>query len=71
MCKFQLVKYLSSKGEAVTGVMPGDIYVNNCQFTIAVQQASNFAWKKAIKQSYPDVIIGAQKSSHNINMKVI
>ena len=50
--------------------MPGEIFVKNFQFTITLQAGSANAWKKAIKQSYPNVIIGSQKTAANINMKV-
>ena len=65
-----MVRHLKDQGENVSAVLPGEIFLNNFQFTIQTQQGSNFAWKKAIKQTYPDVIVGSQKSSHNINMKV-
>ena len=64
------MEHLKSKGESIGGVMPGEIFVSNFQFTIPVQAGSANAWKKAIKQSYPNVIIGSQKSAANINMKV-
>ena len=50
--------------------MPGEIFVKNFQFTIAIQAGSAHGWKKAIKQSYPNVIIGSQKATTNLNMKV-
>ena len=50
--------------------MPGEIFVKNFQFTIPVLAGSANAWKKAIKQSYPNVIIGSQKAAANLNMKV-
>ena len=50
--------------------MPGEIFVKNFQFTIPIQAGSANSWKKAIKQSYPNVIIGSQKATTNLNMKV-
>ena len=66
----QLVDHLKTKGDSLGGVMPGEIFVKNFQFTIPVQAGSANAWKKAIKQSYPNVIIGSQKTAANLNMKV-
>ena len=64
------MNHLKGKGESLGGVMPGEIFVKNFQFTISVQAGSANAWKKAIKQSYPNVIIGSQKTVANLNMKV-
>ena len=66
----KLVNHLKSKGESLGGTMPGEIFVKNFQFTIMLPAGSANAWKKAIKQSYPNVIIGSQKTAANINMKV-
>ena len=46
------------------------IVLNLASATISVQARSANAWKKAIKQSYPNVIIGSQKAVANLNMKV-
>ena len=64
------MNHLKGKGESLGGVMPGEIFVKNFQFTIAIQAGSAHGWKKAIKQSYPNVIIGSQKATTNLNMKV-
>ena len=43
--------HVKSSGEDVKTVMPGEIFVNNFQFTIQLQQGSWNAWRKAIRQN--------------------
>ena len=59
------------RGDSVDQVLPGEIFVNNFQITIPLDEKSASAWKKAIKLNYKTVIIGSQKTTTNINMKVI
>ena len=58
------------RGDQVKDTLPGEIFVNNFQITIILEEKSASAWKKAIKQTYKTVIIGSQKSTTNLNMKV-
>ena len=58
------------RGDPVDQVLPGEIFVNNFQITIMLDEKSASAWKKAIKLTYKNVIIGSQKTTTNINMKV-
>ena len=58
------------RGDPVDQVLPGEIFINNFQITIPLAEKSASAWKKAIKLTYQTVIIGSQKTTTNINMKV-
>jgi hypothetical protein len=58
------------RGDPVDQVLPGEIFINNFQITIMLNEKSASAWKKAIKLNYKTVIIGSQKTTTNINMKV-
>ena len=58
------------RGDPVDQVLPGEIFVSNFQITIMLDEKSASAWKKAIKLTYKTVIIGSQKTTTNINMKV-
>ena len=53
------------RGDPVDQVLPGEIFVNNFQITIMLDEKS--AWKKATKLTYKT---GSQKTTTNINMKV-
>ena len=50
--------------------MPGEVFVSNFQMTIILDEKSASAWKKVIKQKYKTVIVGSQKTTNNLNMKV-
>ena len=67
---FQLVKVFSEKGERTDNIIPGEIYIKNFQFTLSLVKGSAGVWKKAIKQNYQSVIIGSQKTTTMLNMKV-
>jgi hypothetical protein len=67
---FQLLGILKTRGDPTEQVLPGEIFVNNFQITIKLEENSCSAWKKAIKQNYKNAIIGSQKTTTNINMKV-
>ena len=62
---------MKTKGESIDQVLPGEIFVSNFQITIMLEENSASAWKKAIKLDYKNaIIIGSQKTTTNINMKV-
>ena len=61
---------MKTRGDPTEQVLPGEIFVNNFQKTIKLEENSCSAWKKAIKQNYKTAIIGSQKTTTNINMKV-
>ena len=66
----QLVGVFKEKGEKTESLIPGDIFINNFQITLKLVKGSASAWKKGIKQTYQSVIIGAQKITSMLNMKV-
>ena len=66
----QILEYYSRKGEKIDHLLPGEIYLNNFQMTINLASESEKDWKKAIKLNYKTVIIGSQKTTTNLNMKV-
>ena len=65
-----MLAQLKMRGDPVDQVLPGEIFLNNFQITITLAEKSASAWKKAIKLTYKTVIIGSQKTTTNINMKV-
>ena len=66
----QLVEQFAGRGERIENIIPGDIYIKNFQFTLSLVRGSAGAWKKGIKQTYQNVIVGSQKTTTMLNMKV-
>lgn len=69
MLCFQILDFCKDEGQPTENYLPGEIFVNNFQITISLQTDSSSAWRKVIKSSYQNVIIGAQKTTTNLNMK--
>ena len=67
----KLLKYFRDQGDSTDHLLPkeAEVFVNNFQVTISLMPDSSSAWKKAIKMTYQNVIIGAQKATTNLNMK--
>ena len=67
----KVLNYFRDQGESTDHLLPGEaeVFVNNFQVTISLMPDSSSAWKKAIKMTYQNVIIGAQKATTNLNMK--
>ena len=66
----QLLNHFKAGGDPTEQILPGEVFVSNLQITILLEEKSVSAWKKAIKLTYKTVIIGSQKTTTNINMKV-
>ena len=66
----QVVEHYQLKGEATAHIIPGEVYIDNLQITIKLAPHSEKAWKKSIKLKYRTAIIGAQKTTTHLNMKV-
>ena len=67
----QVLTHFRDNGESIDHLLPGDIYLSNFQITISLAPDSAQAWKKAIKLNYQNVIIGSQKTTTTLVMKVI
>ena len=67
----KVLNYFRDQGESTDHLLPqeAEVFVNNFQVTISLMPDSSSAWKKAIKMTYQNVIIGAQKATTNLNMK--
>ena len=67
----KVLNYFRDQGESTDHLLPkeAEVFVNNFQVTISLTPDSSSAWKKAIKITYQNVIIGAQKATTNLNMK--
>ena len=46
--------------------MPGEVDSSKVQIVMSLKHGSAQFWKRAIKQMYPTVIVGAQKKSNFI-----
>ena len=66
----QVLTHFRDCGESIDHLLPGEIYLSNFQFTINLAPDSSQAWKKAIKLNYQNVIIGSQKTTTTLVMKV-
>ena len=67
----KILDHFRDRGESTDHLLPstGEVYVGNFQITISLQADSAATWKKAIRISYQNVIVGAQKTTTHINMK--
>ena len=67
----KVLKFYRDQGESTYHLLPekAEVFANNLQVTISLTPDSSSAWKKAIKISYQNVIIGAQKATTSLNMK--
>ena len=66
---FQLINHYKNEGETTDQLLPGEIFVNNFQLTLHLQPGSSSTWKKAIRTMNPNVIVGSQKTTTNLNMR--
>ena len=62
----KILKRKQEDGEKIDDVMPGEVNSSKVQIVMNLRQGSVPFWKKAVKQMYPTVIIGAQKKSNFI-----
>ena len=67
----KVLKFYRDQGESTYHLLPekAEVFANNLQVTVSLTPDSSSAWKKAIKISYQNVIIGAQKATTSLNMK--
>ena len=63
------VKIMEQKkidGDKIEDIMPGEVNSSKVQMVMTLKHGSVPFWKRAVKQMYPTVIVGAQKKSNFI-----
>ena len=62
----KVMKQKQEEGEDIDDIMPGEVNSSKVQIVMNLKHGSVQFWKRAIKQMYPTVIVGAQKKSNFI-----
>ena len=50
-----------STDDELADVLPGEVNINKFEFIIALKEGSAPTWRRSLKQTYPSVIVGAQR----------
>ena len=57
--------------EDLADILPGEVNNNKFQFIIPLRDGSAPYWRKSLKQTYPSVIVGAQRRNSMVQVSII
>ena len=52
------MKLFEANGDDISDFIPGEVLPERNQIRIQVRDGSAWAWKRALKQKYPNAIVG-------------
>ena len=65
---YMIVKHLGTKGDKIDDILPGEINIKKMYFVIRLAAGTSTGWKKSIKKTYPNCIIGAQTRNNVVQV---
>ena len=69
-CYHKVVKYLGSKGNKTDDILPGEVNIKKMYFLIKLDVGNGNGWKKSIKRTYPNCIVGAQAKNNVVQVDI-
>ena len=57
--------------EELAEVLPGEVNNKRFEFVIPLKEGSAPLWRKSLKQTYPNIIVGAQRKNSVVDVSKV
>ena len=58
-------------GDDLGDILPGEVNNNKFEFIIPLREGSAPIWRRSLKQTYPSIIVGAQRRNSVVQVSIV